>query len=97
MQENGQCHLSDISCVKNTKTPTGNSRCQSKETTDSQAQTNKWSCSPRCRTLLGNEIATIVSLKNVTGSGKRAHLAQVINFQFIALSEKTHFVLSNAL
>ena len=33
----------------------------------------------------------------VTGSGKRAHLAQVINFQFIALSERTHFVLSNAL
>ena len=32
----------------------------------------------------------------VTGSGKRAHLAQVINFQFIALSER-HFVLSNAL
>ena len=34
---------------------------------------------------------------NVTGSGKRAHLAQVINFQFIALSERTHYVLSNAL
>ena len=33
---------------------------------------------------------------NVTGSGKRAHLAQVINFQFIALSKRTHFVLSNA-
>ena len=33
----------------------------------------------------------------VTGSGKRAHLAQVINFQFIALSERAFFVLSNAL
>ena len=44
------------------KTPTGNS---SKETTDCQAQTNKWSCSPRCKTLSDNEIATTVSLKNV--------------------------------
>ena len=33
----------------------------------------------------------------VTGSGERAHLAQVINFQFIALSERVHSVLSNAL
>ena len=28
---------------------------------------------------------------------KRAHLAQVINFYFIALLERAHFVLSNAL
>ena len=41
--------------------------------------------------------ASLCPIKNVTGSGKRAHLAQVINFQFIALSERTHFVLSNAL
>ena len=63
VQENGQCHLSDISsCVK---TSTGESKSQSKETTDSPVQTYRWSCSPRCKTLSDNEIATIVGLKNV--------------------------------
>ena len=33
----------------------------------------------------------------VTGSGEKAHLAQVINFYFIALLERAQFVLSNAL
>ena len=69
VQENGLCHLSDISsCVKNMVTPGNDRRSQSKETTDSQAQTNKWSCSPRCKTLSDNEIATIVSLKSVFDS-----------------------------
>ena len=57
------------SCVcqttNNSFKPTGNSNCQSKESTDSQAQTKKWSCSPRCKTLSDNEIATIIRLKNV--------------------------------
>ena len=66
VQENGKCHLSDISsCVKNMEIPGVDSKSQSKETTDNQAQTNKWSCSSRCKTLSDNEIATIVSLKNV--------------------------------
>ena len=66
VQENGHCHLSDISsCIKSTETPTGDSKSQSKGSTDSQTQTNKWSCSPRCKRLSDNEIATIVSLKNV--------------------------------
>ena len=42
VQENGLCHLSDISsCVKNMVTPGNDRRSQSKGTTDSQAQTNK--------------------------------------------------------
>ena len=45
---------------------------------------------PSCNT-------TICMCLYVTGTGKRAHLAQVINFQFIALSERAFFVLSNAL
>ena len=49
-------------------TPGNDRRSQSKGTTDSQAQTNQWSCSPRCKTLSDNEIATIVSLKNVFDS-----------------------------
>ena len=66
VQENGHCHLSDISsCITSTETPTGDSKSQSKGSTDSQTQTNKWSCSPRCKRLSDNEIATIVSLKNV--------------------------------
>ena len=66
VQENGQCHLSDISsCIKITKTPTGDSKSQTKETIDSQAQANKWSCSPRCKTLSDNEIGTVIGLKNV--------------------------------
>ena len=69
VQENGLCHLSDISsCVKNMVTPGNDRRSQSKGTTDSQAQTNKWSCSPQCKTLSDKEIATIVSLKNVFDS-----------------------------
>ena len=47
------------------KTSTGESKSQSKETTDSRVQTYRWSCSPRCKTLSDNEIATIVGLKNV--------------------------------
>ena len=66
VQENGLCHLSDISsCIENRKTSIGDSKSQSKQTIDSQAQRNKWSCSPRCKTLSDDEIATIVSLKNV--------------------------------
>ena len=52
VQENGQCHLFDISsCVK---TSTGESKSQSKETTDSRVQLYRWSCSPRCKTLSDN-------------------------------------------
>ena len=53
------------SCVKNMKTPGSDGKSQSKKTTDSQAQTNQWSCSPRCKTLSDNEIGIIVRLKNV--------------------------------
>ena len=35
---------------------------------------------------------TVCVLSYVTGSGKRAHLTQVIIFFFIALSERAHFV-----
>ena len=49
-------------------TPGNDRRSQSKKSTDSQAQINKWNCSPRCKTLSDNEIATIVSLKNVFDS-----------------------------
>ena len=61
VKENGQCHLSDISsCVQSTKTQKG----QNKETTDRQVVTNKWSCSPRCKPLSDEGIATIVNLFN---------------------------------
>ena len=48
-------------------------------------------------TTCSGEFKVVSHPKFVTGSGKRAHLAQVINFQFIALSERAYFVLSNGL
>ena len=57
------------------------------------------SCRALCDMVTNNTVLQELSIdvQYVTGSGKRAHLAQVINFQFIALSERAFFVLSNAL
>ena len=65
VQENGQCHLSDISNSINCReTLSGISKGQSKQTTDNQPKKHNWSCTPRCKSLTDKEVAKIVSLKN---------------------------------
>ena len=56
-----------------------------------------WNLEPQAYLKAFNTFLESTTSTYVTGSGKRAHLAQVINFQFITLSERTHFVLSDAL
>ena len=65
VEENGQCHLSDIQCsVQGSKSCSADSRSND-STAEHQAQKIMWTCSFRCKSLSDKDVTKIVSLKQI--------------------------------